>query len=271
MSQSNRDGFTLIELLVSVAIVGILIALLVPALSLGKGFARSISCKNHLHQMGIALQMYVHDNQDKYPYYLGPAGPSYGDATETGGRATNLVYWSSKLFPYYPLNWTNRSFQCPGYGGKVSGPYLTGAIDRLGSYAYNAFGARIDDRANEYYGLGPVLFWKDDRGNYVPAVADAQIVTPAELLAIGDSAMMLDGAPGSGLGFTTPMIGGDDFWRCDLNAWGWLYVTRHGKKYNQLLCDGHVSSMTPSLFFNPSNTAAMWNYDHQPHPELWAR
>ncbi len=44
---------------------------------------------------------------------------------------------------------------------------------------------------------------------------------------------------------------------------------RHGKNYNQLCCDGHVAAMSPWVLFNPSNTAAMWNYDHQPHPEMW--
>jgi prepilin-type processing-associated H-X9-DG protein len=44
---------------------------------------------------------------------------------------------------------------------------------------------------------------------------------------------------------------------------------RHGKSYNQLFCDGHVAAMNPWVLFNPTNTAAMWNSDHQPHPELW--
>jgi len=34
-------------------------------------------------------------------------------------------------------------------------------------------------------------------------------------------------------------------------------------------CDGHVSAMAPWVLYNPTNTASMWNYDHQPHPELW--
>jgi prepilin-type processing-associated H-X9-DG protein len=46
-------------------------------------------------------------------------------------------------------------------------------------------------------------------------------------------------------------------------------AARHGKNYNLSFCDGHVASLAPRVLYNPTNTAAMWNYDHQPHPELW--
>jgi prepilin-type processing-associated H-X9-DG protein len=44
---------------------------------------------------------------------------------------------------------------------------------------------------------------------------------------------------------------------------------RHGKDYNMLFCDGHVSGMKPVLLFSLTNNAILWNYDHQPHPETW--
>jgi prepilin-type N-terminal cleavage/methylation domain-containing protein len=112
-----NGGFTLAELLAVIAIIGLLAALLFPALAMAKGYSRSVSCRNHLRQMGIALKMYVNEHNSAFPFYLGPAGPSYGD--EKGGSAANLVYWSSKLFPYYPLNWTNSLFHCPAKRGQI--------------------------------------------------------------------------------------------------------------------------------------------------------
>jgi prepilin-type processing-associated H-X9-DG protein len=44
---------------------------------------------------------------------------------------------------------------------------------------------------------------------------------------------------------------------------------RHGKDYNLLFCDGHMAAMNPWVIFNPTNSAPLWNFDHQPHPELW--
>src|SRR6266576_3902103 len=60
-------AFTLIELLVVIAIIGILAALLLPVLGRAKESGRSAACLSNLHQIGIALQLYVQDNQNIMP------------------------------------------------------------------------------------------------------------------------------------------------------------------------------------------------------------
>ncbi len=55
--QVRGHGFTLIELLAVIAVIAILAMLLGPALSAAKASARSTVCKNHLHEMGMALQI----------------------------------------------------------------------------------------------------------------------------------------------------------------------------------------------------------------------
>lgn len=60
-------AFTLVELLVVVAIIAVLAALLLPALTRSKESARAAACVSNLHQIGLALQMYVDGNNNKLP------------------------------------------------------------------------------------------------------------------------------------------------------------------------------------------------------------
>lgn len=64
---ARRDGFTLIELLVVVAIIAILAALLLPALSKSKAEARKIKCLSNLKQLQLCWQMYGDDNDGVLP------------------------------------------------------------------------------------------------------------------------------------------------------------------------------------------------------------
>jgi prepilin-type N-terminal cleavage/methylation domain-containing protein/prepilin-type processing-associated H-X9-DG protein len=62
-----RRGFTLIELLVLIAIMAILVALLLPALSASKQRAWTVSCNSNLHQIGMGMRMFAEDHNELFP------------------------------------------------------------------------------------------------------------------------------------------------------------------------------------------------------------
>jgi prepilin-type N-terminal cleavage/methylation domain-containing protein/prepilin-type processing-associated H-X9-DG protein len=91
----RRRGFTLIELLVVIAIIGVLIALLLPAVQAAREAARRAQCVNNLKQIGIAL----HNYHDLYGVFS-PANANAG---------TNRISWRGLILPYMEGNNTYNS------------------------------------------------------------------------------------------------------------------------------------------------------------------
>ncbi len=94
---SRRRGFTLIELLVVIAIIGVLVALLLPAVQSAREAARRMQCTNNLKQMGLAIHNYESANGVLPPAFV---------LGKVGGTSLNGNGWSAhaRILPYVEQN-----------------------------------------------------------------------------------------------------------------------------------------------------------------------
>jgi prepilin-type processing-associated H-X9-DG protein/prepilin-type N-terminal cleavage/methylation domain-containing protein len=234
-------GFTLIELLVVIAIIAILSALLLPALSRAKAAAQSARCKSNLHQIGLALQMYLGDFR-RYPISWDLDLTSlYQGAQLESGSLTPYLSRQRKVF-YCPVQ-----EDCPV---RIWRP--VGGDDRMPGYALNQNGTAASTQFMDFHlGLGV--------GVPPEEIHEEKVRCPADMIAYGDcftGALQL-----------SPH--GTNRWDENLDAVS-VPSARHSGGANVLFCDGHVEFGKQAVWIRASDTArARWNNDHQPHQETW--
>ena len=126
-------AFTLIELLVVIAIIGILAAMLLPALASAKESARRISCVNDLHEIGYASKIYAGDNDGQLPQRA-YQGRWPQQLYEICGKNTKLLRCASDV-PRTPMTWETDTNNYPADAAPRS--YM---INGFNDYFYNRFG-----------------------------------------------------------------------------------------------------------------------------------
>jgi prepilin-type N-terminal cleavage/methylation domain-containing protein/prepilin-type processing-associated H-X9-DG protein len=121
-----RSGLTLVELLVVIAIIGMLLALLLPAVQKVRETASRVSCQNHLKQIGLAFHKH-HDALNRFPSggYEWWTPPNYNADGSPATGADQQAGWGFQILPYIEASntWTadpvtaiattNPTFFCP--------------------------------------------------------------------------------------------------------------------------------------------------------------
>jgi prepilin-type N-terminal cleavage/methylation domain-containing protein/prepilin-type processing-associated H-X9-DG protein len=221
---SNCKAFTLIELLVVIAIIGILAALLMPALGKAKNKAAAAQCTSNLHQIYVAMTQYADDNSEMYPV-------SGADIPwNTVDSYTKLPSWMQQIFPYTQ---SQAIYHCP--------------LDRVSNYSYFN-GARAAYIANGTFSS------LDRRQLQYPSAYVLSGDTGAK--GGGDGGGTFDPLDADKDDYTQNCVGGPS-----AGSDVWMAWQRHDAGQNILFADGHVqwySGYVASEMTFRYNTMSAW-------------
>jgi len=216
---------------VVIAIIGILAALLLPALSKAKASAKRAKCQSNLHQIALAFRIYV----DDYSLYPGDLG-YFANAI---GRYANITITETSV-SIGSIDNASPLFQCPIWPGRPYGYNHEGSGGRKRSME------RLPTLGLGYLGTGP--------GQEV--VRESGVKAPNDMIAFGEiaylSAGMSIGAPGASKNPT------------------WFDFRNHETGANVIFCDGHLEFANLKRV-DPKDEMQRrrWNNDNEPHSEYW--
>jgi prepilin-type processing-associated H-X9-DG protein len=218
----------LIELLVVVAIIGILVAMLLPALSKSKAVAKRIQCLSNLRQMAIAGHVYTDDDADFYPI-----AQYFDDNTGTTYSWDLTVIYDAKFNPHVipGILWEGSGNpqiqQCPSFTGSsdfADNPYT--------GYNYNT----------SYIGHG------EGEAIELPAKT-SEVHRPAKTVLFGDGEYSSGANKFMRAPYPNPGDAGFD------GRYSGTQGFRHRQLSNAAFCDGHAESLS-SCYTNNADGAA---------------
>jgi prepilin-type N-terminal cleavage/methylation domain-containing protein/prepilin-type processing-associated H-X9-DG protein len=153
MQRTRPSGFTLVELLVVIAIIGVLIALILPAVQAAREASRRTECQDHLRQVGVAIQNFI-GNHGKFP-----AGKKY-----SGPRTlptTQSLAWSCFLLDYLEQG---NTFKKVDFSLRLDDPANLPATGQVIEVYLCPSTARIEEHRGEDDRLVPLPFGRAGGG-----------------------------------------------------------------------------------------------------------
>jgi prepilin-type N-terminal cleavage/methylation domain-containing protein len=261
ISSRNRRGFTLVELLVVIAIIGILVALLLPAIQAAREAARRTECSNHVKQIGLAIQNY-HDTYGIMPPSYVNNGPDikwgWGllilpfmenqplfdsiDPIRWGGGGGNPVHRADQnAFLTEPLD----DYRCPSDPySQPTNPYFAGtgragASNYVISESIAAYESSHNSHgfADVYDGLSNTLMVSERDTSDIPGNRHAGAIWPGRQNST------------SAVGFRSlypPNYRGNDHWNSP-GCMRYVLASEHPGGVNAVLCDGATVFLADSI------------------------